>query len=413
MKYDVAIIGAGPAGLLAAIHSAELGARVIVIDKNKQPGIKLLMTGGGRCNITNQIEDIRKLAEVYGADGKFLLSAFNKFTPQNVVEFFESRGVKTKAEANGRVFPKSDRAQDVLSALLNYAEKLGVEIKTLTEVREVIVEEDKITKLLLPNNDEVWADNFILATGGRSYFKTGSTGDGYRFLKQLGHKVSDTYPALAPIFVKEKYVAELQGLSLKNVKVSVYSDGKKIISKIGEMIFTKNSLSGPLPQDLSRAVARELPHDVTLKIDFEPDKNSVELDEAMLSCFYENNNKAIKNSLSKFIPPKLIPIILRLCQIDPDKKVNLVTKEERKALINLLKDFNLQIDSIGGYDYAMVTSGGVNLKEIDQKTMRSKLINNLFIVGELLGIDGPTGGYNLQVCWSSGYVAGENAAENA
>lgn len=413
MKYDVAIIGAGPAGLMAAARAAELGARVIVIEKNKQPGIKLLLSGGGRCNITNDIAEPKKLAEAYGAEGKFLLSAFNKFSPQNAIEFLESRGVKTKTEENARVFPKSDRAQDVLGALTNYLEKSGVEIKYLSEVKEIEIEDDKIKKLILANDDQVWADNFVIATGGKSYFKTGSTGDGYRWLKKLGHKVGETYPALSPIFVKEKFAAELQGLSLKNIKMTLYAENKKVISKTGEMLFAKNALSGPLPMDLSRAVARELPKDVFVSIDFEPEKNPAELDEAMLSRFRENNNKAVKNSLTGFLPSKLTPIILRLCKIEADKKVNLVTKDERKELVRMLKDFRLAVDSIGGYDYAMVTSGGLDLKEINQKTMRSKLIDNLFVAGELLGIDGPTGGYNLQVCWSSGYVAGESAANNS
>jgi len=412
MKYDVAVIGAGPAGLMAAARAAELGARVILIEKNPKPGVKLLLTGGGRCNITNMISEAKLLSQAYGAEGKFLLSAFSKFGPESVADFFQSRGVRTKVEDHNRVFPLSDRAQDVLDVLQKQLKRSGVELKTQAEVREFAIEENRIIKIILLGGEEILADEFILATGGKSYPSTGSSGDGFHWLQKFGHTLTDIYPALAPIYVKEKYVAELQGLSLKNAQVSLYSKNKKIMSGNGEMIFTRNGLSGPLAMDLSRTIARALPDKIFIKIDFEPGKNAVELDEALLGFFRDNSNKAIKNSLSKFLPPKLSPIILRLCRIDAEKQVNSVTKAERKALISLLKDFSLEIDAIGGYDQAMVTSGGINLKEVDQKTMRSKLVKNLYIAGELLGIDGPTGGYNLQVCWSSGYVAGGSAAGN-
>lgn len=413
MKYDIAVIGAGPAGLMSAIRASELGARVIVIEKNRQAGIKLLLTGGGRCNFTNQLDDNRKLAQAYGASGKFLLSALAKFGPASVIEFFDSLGVASKTEANGRVFPQSDKAQDILDALLKYAVKSGVEIRTLAEVREIAIEGDKITKLVLSGNDEIIADKFILATGGKSYFKTGSNGDGYKWLKSLGHKLGDSYPALTPIFVCEKYIAELQGLSLLNVKIAIYSAGKKIISKSGDMLFTAKSLSGPLALDLSRAVARELPKKVIVKIDLIPDIDIADLEKNIIKHFSDTSNKAVKNSLGKFLPPKLVPIILRLAKIDPDKKVNSIAKDERKRLVGLMKEFNFEIDSLGGYDFAMITSGGINLAEVDQKTMRSKLVSNLYLAGEILGLDGPTGGYNLQVCWSSGYVAGESAVNNS
>lgn len=413
MIYDVAIIGAGPAGLIAAGRAGELGARVIVIEKNKQVGIKLLLTGGGRCNLTNAINEPRKLAEAYGAEGKFLISAFTKFGSEQTIEFFERKGVKTKTEANGRVFPASNQAQTVLDALLKYLKESKVELKTLDEVREFVVEDDKINKVILASGDTVMAKNFIIATGGKSYFMTGSNGDGYKWLKKLGHKVAEPYPALTPIFVKEKFVAELQGLSLPDVQINLYSENKKIIAKRGELLFTSFGLSGPLALDLSRTIARELPDKVEVKIDFQPDKNFDALDETLLTCFRDNNNKLIKNSLGQFMPAKLVPIALRLSKIDAEKKVNLVTKDERKALIKSLKEFGFVVDSLGGYKFAMVTSGGPDLREIDQKTMKSKLIDNLYVVGELLGIDGPTGGYNLQVCWSSGYVAGENSANNS
>jgi len=413
MKYDVAIIGAGPAGLMAAGRAAELGARVVVIEKNAKPGAKLLLTGGGRCNITNRISEPRKLAEAFGPEGKFLLSAFSKFGADSAIGFFEARGVKTKAEDHGRIFPQSDRAQDVLSALLDYAQGQGAEIRTRSEAKEAVLEKGRISKLVLLNGEEILADEFILATGGKSYPATGSSGDGYLWLKKMGHSSADAYPALSPVYVKEKFLAELQGLSLKEAEVNLYCQDKKIISKSGELLFTRNGLSGPLALDLSRSIARQLPRKCALKIDFLPGMKPEQANETLSGILRENSNKAVGNSLGRLLPPKLITIILRQCKIDGGKKSHSITKEERKSLAALLKNFVLEVDAIGGYEQAMVTSGGVNLKEVEQKTLRSKLVANLYLAGEVLGIDGPTGGYNLQVCWSSGYLAGESAAYNA
>ncbi len=413
MTYDVAIIGGGPAGLMAAGRAAETGARVIIIEKNKQLGVKLLLTGGGRCNITNLIEQPKSLATAYHESGKFLLSAFSRFGPVETLDFFERRGVKTKVEANARVFPKSNSAKDILQALVNYSAEFGVEIKTGAVVKEMICNSDRIVAVKLLNNEEISADNIILCVGGKSYPATGSTGEGYKWLKQLGHSLTEIKPALTPLIVKEKFLAELQGLSLTDCKIGLYSASRKISSRRGEIIFTSNGLSGPLALDLSHEIGRLPLGNVIIKIDFKPDESVSQLEEKMLAIFRADNNKEIKNSLLKILPPKLIPIILRLSATPAGKKVNSVTKEERKKNIELIKIFTLEIKGLAGYDSAMITSGGVNLKEVDQRTMRSKLVNNLFLAGEILGIDGPTGGYNLQVCWSSGYVAGENAGKKA
>jgi predicted Rossmann fold flavoprotein len=410
MKYDVAIIGGGPAGMMAAIRAGELGARVILLEKTKRLGTKLLITGKGRCNITNQTDSDREMIEAFGKNGKFLFSALKKFGVADVIDFFESSGLKTKVERGNRVFPASDMSRDVLDVLIAALKKSKVEIKLDSAVKEIILKDNKIEKVLLFGGREIIADKYIIATGGKSYPGTGSTGDGYGWLDKVGHTITDLSPALVPIIIKEKIIAELEGLSLKNVEINLYQDGKKIDSRFGEAIFTANGMSGPIIIDMSGVVGRYLDNKLKLSIDFKPALDYPTLDLRLQKDFTEQNKKAFKNSLNDLLPQKMIPVIIELSGIDPEKKAGAITRDERKKILHLLKEFILTIKSLGGFDHAIITAGGVATNEVDPKTMQSKIVSNLFLAGEILDLHGPTGGFNLQECWSTGYAAGEGAA---
>ncbi len=419
-KYNLAVIGGGPAGMIAAGHAGEFGSHVVLLEKNDRLGVKLLMTGKGRCNITNSEEDIKKFIDVYGKNGRFLHSALNKFSNKDVIDFFEKHGVKTKAERGNRVFPVSDMSKDVLDCLKRYLSDNDVEIKLSSPIVEIVTNtktasDDKMTisKIILKNGEEICADNFIIATGGKSYPRTGSNGNGYEWLKQLGHTVVEPKPALTPILIKEKFIKRLEGLSLKNVEISLWDDTHKIDSRFGEALFTGDGLSGPIILDLSRTIGGDSnppspPYGRLwwAKIDLKPALDYPTLDKRIQRDFDEQKNKQFKNSLDKLLPQTLIPVIIELSGIEPEKQVNEVTKIERKKLIKLLKEFELTVDGLVGFEKAIITSGGVNLKEVDSKTMQSKIVDNLYFAGEILDVDGPTGGYNLQVAWSTGYLAG-------
>ena len=283
-----------------------------------------------------------------------------------------------------------------------------VEIMTNSQVKNILVEKKVIKKIVLEDGQELGADKYIICTGGKSYPLTGSTGDGYKWLEKMGHTIITPRPALTPIVIKERFVRELEGLSLKNVEVNLFKDNKKIDSRFGEALFTANGMSGPIILDMSKKIGEELSGNLILKIDFKPALDFVKLDERVQRDFQENSNKLFKNSLNELLPQKLIPVIIKLSEIDPDKKVNTITKEERKRLLHLLKEFELTVKDLLGFDKAIVTAGGVELLEVDPKSMQSKIVDNLYLAGEILDVDGPTGGYNLQVCWSTGFVAGEN-----
>ena len=406
MKYNTAVIGGGPAGMIAAGFSAENNKKVVLIEKNERAGKKLLITGKGRCNITNAEENVRSFIEKFGKKGKFLYSALTAFGVQDIISFFEKRGLELKVERGMRVFPKSDSSRDVLQVLLDFLKQNNVEVLLHSKVKKIEKKDNKITKIILSNAQEIIADNYILATGGLSYPTTGSSGDGYVWLKELGHTIINPKPALVSILVKEPWIKELQGLSLKNVNISIFQ-GKKRDERFGEALFTDEGLSGPIILDMSRNIddlLRDGP--VELFIDFKPALDHNKLDLRILRDFKENSNKRFKNSRDALLPQKLIPVIINLSQIGPEKLVNTITKEERRKIINLLKEFKLNVNSIDGFERAVITSGGVDLKEIDPKSMKSKLVDNLYIIGELLDLDGPTGGFNLQVCWSTGYLAG-------
>ncbi len=409
--FDVAVIGGGPAGMTAAIKAAEKGASVVVLEKNKDFGRKLLLTGHGRCNITNAEFDVKNLVSRYGKGGKFLFSAFRKFGPEDVVRFFNEEKVETKVERGGRVFPKSNRAETVRTALIKCMKKRGVTLVCDAKVHRFSVRDGRIKKIILQNKKEVFAENYILCTGGSAYSVTGSTGDGVRWADSLGHSVREMKPALVPLKIKELWVRELQGLSLKNVQITA-KGGKKKAVRFGECVFAHYGISGPIILDMSKEVGELLEKGkVKLFLDLKPALDFKKLDERVRRDFEKYANKKFKNSLEDLLPAKMIPVVVDLSGIVPEKKVNQIGKEERKGLVGLLKGLEMTVESLMGFDLAVTTSGGVSLSEIDEKTMQSKKIENLFFAGEVIDIDGPTGGFNLQMCWSTGYVAGEGAVK--
>lgn len=408
--YDVAVVGAGPAGMIAAGRAAELGAKAVLIEKNSRPGLKILITGKGRCNITNAEFDLRKLVENYGKNGKFLFRAFSVFGPQRTIDFFNHYGLKTKVERGKRVFPVSDNAKDVIRVLIKYLKENKVDIMYGSKVLDVYFENKKIKKLILEKG-EIAAKNYIFCTGGKSYPATGSTGDGFDWAKNLGHGVVGPEPALVPIKIKEGWVKELQGLSLKNVQITVLQNNFKKRKEFGECLFTHFGLSGPIVLDMSKEVGQLLKNGkVNLSLDLKPALDSAALDKRIQGDFLKYQNRAFKNCLADLLPRKLIPAVVKLSQINPEKKVNSVAKEERRNLVGLLKNLEMTVSGILGFEIAIVTAGGISLKEINDKTMRSKIIDNLFFAGEIIDIDGPSGGFNLQNCWSTGYLAGQSAS---
>jgi predicted Rossmann fold flavoprotein len=394
---------------MAAGRAAELGAKVVLLEKNSALGKKLLLTGNGRCNITQIDHDARGFVEKLGKNGKFLFSAFSLFGPKEVVDFFAEKNLETKVEKNGRVFPITDDAIDVLSTLTKYLKDNGVEIITNAEVIGFEFAENKISGVKL-KDQIITADKFILSTGGKSYPATGSTGDGYAWAKELGHTIITPLPALTPIKIKEDWVSDLQGLSLENANVNLWQNEKKQGSFQGEMLFTHFGLSGPMIIDASKEINALLQNGpVIIELELFPEFTIPELDKKLVLAFQDNNRKDIKNYFREILSRKMLDLILKLTEIDPDKKLNFLTKKERQKIVALLKSLKFTVSNVLGFDQAMITSGGVMLKEIDPKTMRSKIIENLFFAGEILDLDGPTGGYNLQICWSTGYVAGTNA----
>ena len=412
---NVIVIGGGPAGILSAIKSAEEGNNVTILEKNDRCGKKLLITGKGRCNITSSIE-IEDFIKNIPGNGKFLYSAFQNFTNKDIIQMLEKQGVKSKVERGSRVFPVSDKSIDVLNAFLNILKKLNVKIKTNTEVTEILVNENKVEGVLTSKHEKIIADKIILATGGRSYPSTGSTGDGYKMAKKLGHTITEIRPSLVPLTIyEEEMCKKLQGLSLKNVKIFIKHNKKTIYEDFGEMIFTHFGVSGPIILSASTILLRyknvkELlkNKEIELLIDFKPALNKEKLDLRIRRDFEEFKNKQFKNSLNALLPQKLIPIIIEKSEINENKKVNEITKEERQRLVNLLKEFKLTIKDFKEIEYAIITAGGVDTKEINPKTMESKLINGLYFAGEIIDVDGYTGGFNLQIAYSTGYTAGIN-----
>ena len=403
----VLVVGGGAAGMFAAIFAAYNGNQVHIFEKNEKLGKKLFITGKGRCNITN-LCDMDTLFGAVVTNSKFLYSSFYGYTNQDVVDFFENIGVRTKTERGNRVFPMSDHSSDVIGGLTRELHRLGVEIHLHTEVKKVVGKEE-FEYLELENGRKVTGDACIIATGGLSYQTTGSTGDGYRFAKELGHQVTDVFPALVPLTIKEEYVKELQGLSLRNVQAEIYDGKKKLYGDFGEMLFTHYGVSGPLMLSASSYIAKKLKEkELQLVIDLKPALSFEQLDQRVLRDFEENINKQFKNAIQKLFPSKMIPVILALSDIDSEKKVNLISKEERQQFVKLIKNFTLTIRGLRDFNEAIITQGGVKVKEINPTTMESKLVHNLYFVGEVLDLDALTGGFNLQIAWSTGYAAGNS-----
>lgn len=428
----VIVIGGGPAGMFAAIAAAENGHKVTLLEKNEKLGKKLYITGKGRCNITNA-GDMDNLFSNVMTNSKFLYSAFYAYDNQRVIDFFEENGLRTKIERGNRVFPVSDHSSDVIATLQKVLKQKGVEVCLYTEVKCLLTEElpkeepvkieqptdkwaakkkeiattGKVIGVRLADGREMSADAVIVATGGFSYQTTGSTGDGYRFAKEVGHTVTDIRPSLVPFYTVEDYVPKMQGLALKNVRVRI-RDGKKLLyDEFGEMLFTHFGVSGPLILSASAAIKPALTQKhLAAEIDLKPALSEEQLDQRLLREFEEAKNKQFKNSIGHLFPSKMIPVILELSGIHPDKKVNEITREERMGFIRLMKAFPLTLNGLRDFKEAIITRGGVKVKEVNPSTMESKVVKDLYFCGEVLDLDAMTGGYNLQIAWSTGYLAG-------
>lgn len=404
----VLVIGGGAAGMMAAVFAARNGHDVHVYEKNEKLGKKLFITGKGRCNVTNA-GDMDDLFQAVTSNPKFLYSAFYGFTNEQVMEFFEELGVPLKIERGNRVFPVSDHSSDVIGGLLKEMRRLGVEVNLNTEVKKVIHDSSTeiFQSILLRDGTEIKGDACIVATGGISYASTGSTGDGYRFAEETGHRVTDLYPSLVPMEVKEWYAKELMGLSLRNVNAVIYDGKKKLYEEFGEMLFTHYGVSGPIIISASSKVGKKLQDkELKLSIDLKPALTYEQLDQRILRDFDENRNKQFKNAVDKLFPAKLKPIMLELSGISEDKKVNEISREERLNFGKLIKNFEMTLTGLRSYKEAIITKGGVSVKDVDPGTMESKKVAGLYFVGEVLDLDALTGGYNLQIAWSTAVAAG-------
>lgn len=403
---DFIVIGAGPAGIMAAIQAAKNGSRVVVLEKNKVLCKKLRITGKGRCNITNACEK-QELFDNIPGNSKFLMSCFNNFSNHDIISFFEENGLPVVVERGLRVFPASQNATDVANCLINTARKLGVRFINECTVTALICDNNGICGVETVSGKETkryMAPNVLVATGGLSYPLTGSTGDGYRFASELGHTIIETKPSLCPLLSDDFYISELEGCSLKNIAVELFTGGKSVYKDFGEMVFTHDGVSGPVILSASSHYNDSLP--AKIEIDFKPALDEETLDKRILRDFSQVKNKIFANSLDALLPKKIIPVFVMKTQIPPDKQVNSITTQERKRILHLLKHFDINIVSKGDISEAIITAGGVNVKEINPKTMESKLCRGLYFAGEVIDIDGYTGGFNLTIAFSTGYAAG-------
>lgn len=400
----VIVIGAGPAGIMAAIHASKKH-NVILLDGNDRIGKKLFITGKGRCNVTNA-KDISEFFDYIPGNPHFLYSALYSYTNEDTINFFENAGIKLKTERGGRIFPMSDKSSDIIKGLSIGLKEANVQVKLNSKVTNIIYNNDKITGVEINNTTKLNGDHFILATGGASYPLTGSRGEGQKFAKSLGHTIIDLKPSLVPIELNEPWLKELMGLSLKNISLSILKNNKVVYKNQGEMMFTNYGMSGPLVLSGSRYVKNDGNYEVSL--DLKPALNESELDKRLQKDFLKYQNKEFKNALDDLLPKKLIPLIINLSNIPLDKKVNVITKEERKKLLHILKDLRVKIKGLRPIEEAIVTAGGVNTLEIDPSTMKSKIISNLSFAGEVIDVDAFTGGYNVQIALSTGYIAGNS-----
>ncbi len=412
----VIVIGGGPAGMMAARTAASRGMEVILLEKMERLGRKLAITGKGRCNITNAA-DIEDMMEQIIGNKYFLYSALYQFTNTQVIEYFNELGVKTKVERGNRVFPESDKAMEVVEAMVNDLVGLGVKIYTKKEVKEILVEENKTCGVKCEDGSLYNGDKVIITTGGLSYPRTGSTGEGYRMAKKIGHTVIRPLPSLVPLESNQPWVRALQGVSLKNVSIKIMKDHKKVYSEMGEMLFTHFGISGPIILSGSRSILDHMTEEEkkTLKLkdcqvilDLKPALDEKTLDQRIQRDFEEFSRKQFKNALDKLLPNKMIDEIIKLSEIDGEKPVHQVTKEERLRLVKLLKQMTIEISKLRAIEEAIVTAGGISVDEINPSTMESKLVEGLYFAGEVIDVDAYTGGYNLQIAFSTGYLAGMN-----
>ncbi len=409
MKYDAAVIGGGPAGLIAAAEAGRRGKTVLLIERNEKIGRKLMITGKGRCNVTNACYMLNELIENVPTNGRFLYGAFSRFMPEDTMELFESLGVALKTERGNRVFPESDKASDIVDALRRYAVRNGVKI-VRGRIVDLKTENGRIVSASDENKNEYHASSFIIATGGKSYPLTGSTGDGYMLASKTGHRITPIKPALVPLECEEEWCKSLQGLSLKNIAVSVYDNEKftEVYRDFGEMLFTHFGVSGPVILSASSHIKDGNPGRYTVNIDLKPALDFDKLDRRIQRDFSEFSNKAAVNALSNLLPRKLIPVIIDMCGIPSDLRTNQITRETRHELVSVLKSLPVTVRGFRPIDEAIVTSGGVDVRDIDPKTMRSKIIENLFFAGEVMDVDAYTGGFNLQIAFSTGVLAGRS-----
>lgn len=405
--YDCIVIGGGAAGLMAAVTASELGRSVLLLERNDKLGKKLAITGKGRCNVTNNC-GLEELMENIPVNGRFLYSAFSQFMPEDTMEFFETRGVPLKTERGKRVFPVSDKAEDIVNVFVDAVKQNGITIKKV-RVTELIIENDRIQGVKC-GDGRFYAESVLIATGGKSYPLTGSDGDGYTLAKQAGHNIIPPKASLVPIVSEEDYCAEMMGLSLKNVVLTLKdkSNGETLYSELGEMLFTHFGISGPLALSASSHIRKMQQNRYTIEIDLKPALSEEKLDLRLQRDFLEMKNRDFANALNKLLPTKMIPIAVKLSGITPETKINSVTREQRHAFVKLLKAFPITVKAFRPVEEAIVTSGGVAVKEISPKTMESKLVKGLYFAGEVIDVDAYTGGFNLQIAFATGRCAGNN-----
>lgn len=400
----VIVIGGGAAGMMAAITAADKN-KVILIERNEKLGKKMFITGKGRCNITNY-KDISEFFDNIPGNPNFLYSALYSFTNMDTINFFEGAGVKLKKERGDRAFPVSDKSSDIIHVFEEKIKEKKIQVMLNTKIKDINYDGKIIQNVVTEENKVIKGDYFIMCTGGMSYPQTGSTGDGFKFAKKLGHNIVKTVPSLVPIETTESWIPELQGLSLKNVEFTIKKDKRVLYKNFGEMLFTHYGVTGPIVLSGSRVV--NFNDNLKGVINLKPALDEAELDKRIQNDFAKYTNKDLKNALNDLLPHKLIPVIILLSKIDPEKKVNVITKEERKNLVHLLQNLEFNIKGLRPIAEAIITAGGINVKEIDPSTMKSKFINNLYFCGEIIDVDAYTGGFNLQIALSTGYLAGTN-----
>lgn len=403
MKNKILVVGGGAAGIMAAIQASKKN-KVYLFEKMPRLGLKILVSGKGRCNVTNA-GPTNELIKAFGKNGKFLYHSFCAFSNEDLIKFLERIGVETKVERGNRVFPVSNHSKDVLNALKKELVRRNVSVELNKPIKKIIIEDRTAKGIILQSGEKIFGDAVIITTGGKSFPGLGTTGDGFKILREAGHTIQPLYPALVPLIVREKWVSDLQGLSLRNVKIKA-KYGKRNFSHFGDMLFTQRGISGPIVLTLSSEIVPYIKKSLPIEIDLKPALSGDILDKRLLRDFIKFSNKTYKNALNALLPNSLIPVFVMLSNIVQDKKCNEITKNERKKILHLLKHFPLTVTDTEGFTHAIVTKGGIDLKEINPKTMQSKLIKRLYVAGEVLDLDAITGGYNLQAAFSTGFVAG-------